>query len=668
MSKVKKTDLLKLKFLSKIDLSPSKEYLSLVVSKAKEDQKGYESDIYIYSIKEDRWKQYTQTGKDKSCFWDEKEDKLYLVGVRTKEEEEERKKGLGYTVLRELDMKGGEATSKYKIPKDVGKIRQIAKEQFLFTASAKIGQKEPFRMDEEEKKQVIQSMEENKDYEEIEKIPYWSNGQGFCHNEVTKLYLYDGVKDKITVLSDHLKENITIEDFEVGKDNKVVVLYQEQLSKMPLVNGLMVADIQREKVLFDDGAKTYSYAKAFLSGKEEVMILASDMKHHGLNENSKYYLLNYRTGEIHCPNPQMDISFWNSVGSDVRLYGSESITMKEDKIYFLGTKGYHQVLQSVGLDGTIQEILRVEGSVDGYALGKEEVYSICLRDMLPQEVYLDGKEGQKISSFNEAFTEKKSTAIPKHFVYCPEKDVEIDYWILLPAKAKENKKYPVILDIHGGPKTAYGEVYFHEMQYFCSEGFAVVYCNPRGSDGKGNHFADIRGQYGQVDYQDIMGVLEEALSSQEMLDSENVFVTGGSYGGFMTNWIVGQTNRFRGAATQRSISNWISMFGTTDIGYFFAEDQTDANPWNQMDKMWNQSPLKYADKVKTPTLIIHSDEDYRCWIAEGYQMFTALQYHGVESKMVVFRGENHELSRSGRPDHRIKRLTELVDWFKKHMK
>ena len=136
----------------------------------------------------------------------------------------------------------------------------------------------------------------------------------------------------------------------------------------------------------------------------------------------------------------------------------------------------------------------------------------------------------------------------------------------------------------------------------------------------------------------------------------------------MTNWIIGHTNRFKVAASQRSISNWISKFGTTDIGYYFVDDQIGATPWNGMEKLWEHSPMKYADRVNTPTLFIHSEEDYRCWLAEGIQMFTSLKYHGVESRLVMFREENHELSRSGKPKHRIKRLEEITNWFDHYLK
>jgi dipeptidyl aminopeptidase/acylaminoacyl peptidase len=206
------------------------------------------------------------------------------------------------------------------------------------------------------------------------------------------------------------------------------------------------------------------------------------------------------------------------------------------------------------------------------------------------------------------------------------------------------------------------------MQYWASSGYVIFFCNPRGSDGKGNAFADIRGKYGTIDYDDIIKFTDEVIKRYSFIDPERVGVTGGSYGGYMTNWIIGHTDRFKAAVSERSIANWISKFCTTDIGYYFVEDQIAATPWDNQDKLWQHSPLSYANQVKTPTLFLHSEEDYRCWLTEGLQMFTALKFHGVESRFCLFRGENHELSRSGKPQHRLRRLKEITEWFNQYLK
>ena len=239
---------------------------------------------------------------------------------------------------------------------------------------------------------------------------------------------------------------------------------------------------------------------------------------------------------------------------------------------------------------------------------------------------------------------------------------------MYPLNFRENRKYPAILSIHGGPKTTFGNIFNHEMQLFAQKGYFVIYTNPRGSDGFGDDFSDIRGKYGTIDYDDLMKCLDNAIENISQIDILNLGVMGGSYGGFMTNWIIGHTDRFKAAISQRGISNWINKFVTTDIGFYFNEDQIGATPWDNPKKLWDCSPLRYANYVKTPTLFIHSQEDYRCYLPESISMFTALKYHGVDSKLVIFKGENHDLSRTGRPKSRFKRLQSMLDFFEDYLK
>ena len=240
--------------------------------------------------------------------------------------------------------------------------------------------------------------------------------------------------------------------------------------------------------------------------------------------------------------------------------------------------------------------------------------------------------------------------------------------MLKPVDFDPNKKYPGILTVHGGPRATFGSVYFHENQAFANAGYFVFYTNPVGSEGRGNAFADLSGRYGTIDYEDLMAFTDEVLKRYPQIDEKRLGFMGGSYGGFMANWVIGHTDRFAAAASQRSISNWISLSMTTDIGYSFDLQETAADPWTAPDKMWTCSPLKYANNAKTPTLFIQSDQDYRCYMGDALQMFSALRYFGVETRMCLFHGENHELSRSGKPKHRVRRLKEMMDWFEKYLK
>lgn len=178
----------------------------------------------------------------------------------------------------------------------------------------------------------------------------------------------------------------------------------------------------------------------------------------------------------------------------------------------------------------------------------------------------------------------------------------------------------------------------------------------------------IFGKYGTIDYDDLMKFTDIVLEKYPAIDKARVGVTGGSYGGFMTNWIIGHTNRFACAATQRSISNWISFYGTSDIGMFFTEDQIHGNIFENPEKLWEDSPLKYAKNIQTPTLFIHSDEDYRCPLEQGLQLYTAMVDKGIEARFVLFHGENHELSRGGKPKHRVRRLEEITGWMERYLK
>ncbi len=192
--------------------------------------------------------------------------------------------------------------------------------------------------------------------------------------------------------------------------------------------------------------------------------------------------------------------------------------------------------------------------------------------------------------------------------------------------------------------------------------------NPRGSDGYSEKFADIRGRYGTRDYDDLMEGLDYVLKRFPQIDGRRLGVAGGSYGGYMTNWVVGHTDRFKAVVADRSISNWVSMWATSDIGPYFTSDQIGGNPWDAEEKLMSDSPLRYVPNVKTPLLLVHSMEDYRCWMPEAIQFFTSLKMLGKEAELVLFPDENHDLSRVGKPKHRVARLKHYLRWFDKHLK
>ncbi|ACO47001.1 S9 family peptidase [Deinococcus deserti] len=236
-------------------------------------------------------------------------------------------------------------------------------------------------------------------------------------------------------------------------------------------------------------------------------------------------------------------------------------------------------------------------------------------------------------------------------------------WVLLP---DGHAPAPALLSIHGGPHTDYGHAFTHEFQLLAARGYGVCYSNPRGSVGYGQAWVDdIHGRWGTVDMADLLAFFDRCLEAHPVLDASRTAVMGGSYGGFMTNWITAHTDRFQAAVTDRSICNLISFGGTSDIGLRFWDDELGLNFHRRADvpKLWDMSPLQYVENVRTPTLIVHSVLDHRCPIEQAEQWYAALTLHGVPTRFVRFPGEDHELSRSGRPDRRLTRLHEYLNWL-----
>ena len=277
-------------------------------------------------------------------------------------------------------------------------------------------------------------------------------------------------------------------------------------------------------------------------------------------------------------------------------------------------------------------------------------------------------ELHRVTSFNDALFNELTLATPEYMPYKGADGWSMDGWILKPQDFDPKKKYPLIVEIHGGPNTQYGYGFFHEMQVLVAAGYVVLYTNPRGSCGYGRDFAlAVRGAWGLIDSLDIMAGVD-ALLQKGYIDEQSMGVTGGSYGGFMTNWLVGHNDRFKAAVTQRSVVNLASDFGSSDFGWIFADDELETTPWDNLEAYMRLSPITYVKNIHTPLLILHSEQDLRCNIEQAEQLFTALKYLGREVQFVRFEGQSHGLSRGGHPRLRLERLRLIQGWFEKYLK
>ncbi len=344
-----------------------------------------------------------------------------------------------------------------------------------------------------------------------------------------------------------------------------------------------------------------------------------------------------------------------------------------EMIYFQVSHHGNTVLRSVSVSGNLTPVIDDKGVAGAFTFDRgQKIVAYIHADMSePGEVWIhDMNTGmsKKVTHVNEELLQGLDLGDVEEIWFKGPDNNDLQGWIIKPPEFDESRKYPSILEIHGGPRIQYGNFFMHEFYYFAANGYVVYFCNPRGSKGYGEeHSKAIWNNWGTKDYADIMAWVDY-VEKRPYIDRERMGVTGGSYGGYMTNWIISHTNRFKAAVTQRCVSNWISMYGSSDMNWSFQDEFGNEPPWRNVENWWRQSPLKYIENVKTPTLVTHSENDMRADPEQGEQVFVALKRLGVDTELVLFPEEPHGLSREGRTDRRIARLTHMKRWFDRYLK
>ncbi len=343
-----------------------------------------------------------------------------------------------------------------------------------------------------------------------------------------------------------------------------------------------------------------------------------------------------------------------------------------DSIVF-GVEDHGNVhLYRVSPDGGEPELV-VDGTIvlSGYDVRDGVVVRSGTTSPNLSELYADDTQ---LTSVGKGFAEGRELVAPERFTAVSKDGSEVEAWIVRPAGFEAGKTYPVLVNIHGGPFTQYGNGFFDEFQVYAGGGYAVVYSNPRGSSGYSEDWGraimgpgELGPGWGSVDVEDVMAVTDTALEQFDFCDPERVGVMGGSYGGFMTSWIVGHTNRFKAACSERAVNNFVSMYGSSDIGWVF-KGYHGAFVHDAVDTYLQMSPWTYAKDIETPLLILHSENDLRCNVEQAEQLFTTLRLLKRDVELVRFPAESHELTRSGNPAHRVARFELLLDWFDRYLK
>ncbi len=338
-------------------------------------------------------------------------------------------------------------------------------------------------------------------------------------------------------------------------------------------------------------------------------------------------------------------------------------------IYFgVGREGREIICRvSVG-GGQPEDIICEDGFAGSFHLVDDTIVYRFESPAIPSDIFwkrISDDTVRRVTRINDKFLKSRALSLPVEIWLDRPDGTRVQGWFMKPHGYRKGKRYPWVVQVHGGPHIMWGFSWAHEYQAMCARGYGVYFSNPRGSEGYGSEFKGaIHMKWGEEDSQDILAGADEMIQ-RKLADPKRLYLTGGSFGGFMTAWIIGHDNRFKAAAAQRGVYNFISMYGASDA-LTLIEWEFETLPWKNTDFLWDRSPLKYVENITTPLMIIHSENDFRVGISQAEELFVALKRLEKDARLVRYPREGHELSRSGEPRHRVDRINKIVDWFELH--
>lgn len=379
-------------------------------------------------------------------------------------------------------------------------------------------------------------------------------------------------------------------------------------------------------------------------------------------------------GEVSVLTEELDRPATPLISGDLRAGVGETpprVSKDGSTIYFLATNQGNVHIHAVPVTGgEVRQVVGGRRQVLNFGVAEDALVFAASTPTNPNDLFratLDGSGERPLTQVNGDVLDSLDLSEPEEFWLERPGAVKVQGWLVRPPDYREGEKYPLIVQIHGGPHMSYGNVLVHEFQVEAARGNIVLYTNPRGSQGYGQAFSDaILNDWGGVDYDDIMACVNYAVSRGDV-DEQRMAVAGGSYGGYMVTWIIGHTERFKAAVASRMVSNVYSAWGSGDFTWMLWNWEFGGPPQERADFYMERSPISYADKITTPLLITHAEDDLRTAIEQGEQMYVALKVRRREVKMVRLPSGGHDVSRTGKPSLRVERLQHIVDWLEEHL-
>lgn len=507
---------------------------------------------------------------------------------------------------------------------------------------------------------IVEREKKGVDFEIMENIPLFADGKGFLQGLSYELLHVDRSGKSTSILKG--KEEII--DLAINPVKGEIALEIRPLDSDEFHTRIGILSLRSGSISYLKSPDGEYYSPLGIGGPSMGYLddgtLAFFLNKHERSIDEAPELVFWKNGSLNEVMKDHDLSPGSSLSMDSWMIRARMMRVKGKYVYFVATVRGRAGVYRVDSHGELSPVVVGDFSIDSFDFDGDEILFVAQNSNTPSEIYrLNGKVNP-VFSINEE-VKKWKLRKPENFHFKASDGVEIEAWFL------KGRGKGTVVRIHGGPRGAFGESFIFEAHLLNSMGFSVIYCNPRGSDSYGDEFAaEVLKKYGERDYEDIMELVKYSIKKFG-LDPKKMGVTGGSYGGFMVNWIVGHTDAFKAGVSDRSFGEAISDYFSGDIGPTFDEDQIGGTPYDNLDTYWEKSPIKHIRNCRTPLLLIQNDADYRCPVWQAYGLFTQLKLQGSVTKLVVFKGESHDMPLLGKPKNRVKRLEELSGWFEKFL-
>ncbi len=624
--------------VSTASVSPSGDHIVYTVIGQNLDDDKDLSYLWIYDVNGGKCRQLTYSGSEGNAVWMDDET-IVFAAVRDEKAKKQLEEKKPLTVFYALNIHGGEARELFRVDLGGAQAKCIDGDRWMIYG---IFDNSP------------EGDGNQKLYEVYDEYPYHADGRAYVNKKRARIYIYSLSSGRLLPVTEPMFQANQIMNSRIcpflSKDKKHIYYWGETVTVTTCrACDAYVYDVETEKskVLFANDK--YMLTNCFEFGGR-VYFTGYDLKESfygvdlmSVTSDGKDYKVDIAPDDFLLNAAPMDDCVWLVFGRHDKTDVFKWVPGSQPE--FLFSPEY-------AIEGAIEKA--VGGA---FFPGRRQLET-------RQLVRLKDGACVAVTSVSEGLAQKYGFSPSEPVSFVNSAGYTVHGWVLAPHDYKPGAKYPALLTIHGGPQGAYSPLLYPSTQRYAAEGYFVLFCNPRGSTNYGREFMDLEGKFGTIDYDDIMAFADYVLSRYPDIDRDRMGVTGGSYGGYMTNWIIGHTDRFKAAISQRCISNWISFYGCTDISYFVEWGQQ-GTPWRDMERLWWHSPLKYADNFKTPTLFLQNDKDFRCPVEQAEQMLSAHLERGIPARMVLFHNASHSVMS---PKQQRKNDDEILAWLDKYVR